>query len=169
MINITESTGFIGSNIMADVNARGCTDLLLVDDLGNKGKWKNIAKRGFLDLVDDRDLEGLLTQITEPIKTVFHIGANSSTTSTDGDEIALVNSLASTSRWKWCSKHKKPFIYASSAVTYRNGNQGFDDHENPEALDRLAALNLYGGSNTIRTNGLSNAPKRAKLHRSGWD
>ena len=60
MIIVTGATGFIGSNIVADLNARGRTDLLLVDDLGTQGKWKNIAKRRFLDLVDYRDLGGLL-------------------------------------------------------------------------------------------------------------
>lgn len=146
MIIVTGATGFIGSNIVADLNARGRTDLLLVDDLGTQGKWKNIAKRRFLDLVDYRDLDGLLGKLKQPAEAVFHMGANSSTTSTDGDEILRVNLHATMAWWKWCTDTGTPFIYASSAATYGDGDEGFDDNEAPEALDKLAPLNLYGWS-----------------------
>ncbi len=145
MIIVTGATGFIGSNIVADLNARGRTDLLLVDDLGTQGKWKNIAKRRFADLVDYRQLDSLLPKL-DRADAVFHMGANSSTTSTDGDEILRVNLQASMTWWKWCTNTQTPFIYASSAATYGDGAQGFNDDQSPEALDRLAPLNLYGWS-----------------------
>ncbi|MEK8085692.1 ADP-glyceromanno-heptose 6-epimerase [Aquabacterium sp. A3] len=145
MIIITGATGFIGSNIVADLNARGRTDLLLVDDLGTQGKWKNIAKRRFLDLVDYRSLDQLLPKL-ERADAVFHMGANSSTTSTDGDEILHVNLHATMAWWRWCTLHGTPFIYASSAATYGDGAQGFADNQNPDALDKLSPLNLYGWS-----------------------
>lgn len=145
MIIITGATGFIGSNIVADLNARGRTDLLLVDDLGTQGKWKNIAKRRFLDIVDYRNLTALLPTLTKA-DAVFHMGANSSTTSTDGDEILEVNLHASMAWWKWCTQTGSPLIYASSAATYGDGNQGFNDDQSQPALDKLAPLNLYGWS-----------------------
>jgi ADP-L-glycero-D-manno-heptose 6-epimerase len=145
MIIVTGATGFIGSNIVADLNARGRTDLLLVDDLGTQGKWKNIAKRRFVDLVDYRELGTLLPTLTQA-DAVFHMGANSSTTSTDGDEILRVNLHATMAWWKWCTHTGTPFIYASSAATYGDGAQGFDDNQSPDALDKLAPLNLYGWS-----------------------
>lgn len=145
MIIVTGATGFIGSNIVADLNERGRTDLLLVDDLGTEGKWKNIAKRRFLDLVDYRHLDQLLPTL-KPADAVFHMGANSSTTSTDGDEILRVNLRATMAWWKWCTDTDTPFIYASSAATYGDGEQGFVDDQSPEALDKLAPLNLYGWS-----------------------
>lgn len=145
MIIVTGATGFIGSNIVADLNARGRTDLLLVDDLGTQGKWKNIAKRRFADLVDYRQLDRLLPTLSQA-DAVFHMGANSSTTSTDGDEILRVNLQASMAWWKWCTDTQTPFIYASSAATYGDGAQGFNDDQSPEALDHLAPLNLYGWS-----------------------
>ena len=74
MIIITGATGFIGSNIVADLNARGRTDLLLVDDPGTQGKWKNIAKRRFLDVVDYRKLDALLPTLTKA-DAVFHMGS----------------------------------------------------------------------------------------------
>jgi len=145
MIIITGATGFIGSNIVADLNARGRTDLLLVDDLGTQDKWKNISKRRFVDLVDYRNLEQLLPKL-KPADAVFHMGANSSTTSTDGDEILRLNLRATIAWWKWCTTHDTPFIYASSAATYGDGTQGFNDDQHPAALDQLAPLNLYGWS-----------------------
>ena len=145
MIIVTGATGFIGSNIVADLNARGRTDVLLVDDLGTQGKWKNIAKRRFLDLVDYRDLDRLLPTL-KAADAVFHMGANSSTTSTDGDEILRVNLHATMAWWKWCTHTGTPFIYASSAATYGDGHQGFNDDQSPDALDQLAPLNLYGWS-----------------------
>jgi ADP-L-glycero-D-manno-heptose 6-epimerase len=145
MIIVTGATGFIGSNIVADLNARGRTDLLLVDDLGTQGKWKNIAKRRFVDLVDYREL-GTLLPTLDRADAVFHMGANSSTTSTDGDEILRVNLHATMAWWQWCTRTGTPFIYASSAATYGDGAQGFDDDQSPEALDKLAPLNLYGWS-----------------------
>ncbi|MEY4766834.1 MAG: ADP-L-glycero-D-manno-heptose-6-epimerase, partial [Pseudomonadota bacterium] len=129
----------------ADLNAQGRTDILLVDDLGTQGKWKNIAKRRFLDLVDYRKLDTLLPTLGKA-DAVFHMGANSSTTSTDGDEILEVNLHATMAWWKWCTQTGTPFIYASSAATYGDGTQGFDDNQAPDDLDQLAPLNLYGWS-----------------------
>jgi ADP-L-glycero-D-manno-heptose 6-epimerase len=145
MIIVTGAAGFIGSNIVAELNAQGRTDLLLVDDLGTQGKWKNIAKRRFLDLVDYRDLDTLLPKL-DKADAVFHMGANSSTTSTDGDEILRVNLHATMAWWHWCTRTGTPFIYASSAATYGDGDQGFDDNQHHDALDQLAPLNLYGWS-----------------------
>jgi ADP-L-glycero-D-manno-heptose 6-epimerase len=145
MIIVTGATGFIGSNIVANLNEHGRTDLLLVDDLGSQGKWKNIAKRRFLDLVDYRNLNELLPTLKQA-DAVFHMGANSSTTTTDGDEILRVNLHATMEWWKWCTNTSTPFIYASSAATYGDGEQGFVDDQSPLALDKLAPLNLYGWS-----------------------
>lgn len=145
MIIVTGATGFIGSNIVADLNARGRTDLLLVDDLGTHGKWKNVAKRRFLNIVGYEELDKLLPTL-EKADAVFHMGANSSTTSTDGDEILRVNLHATMAWWRWCTRTGTPFIYASSAATYGDGQDGSDDNQAPEALDKLAPLNLYGWS-----------------------
>ena len=146
MIIITGATGFIGSNIVADLNERGRTDLLLVDDLGSQNKWKNIAKRRFLDLIDYRDLDGLQARLPDKADAVFHMGANSSTTSTDGDEILHINLHASMFWWKWCTHTQTPLIYASSAATYGDGQEGFDDIQTLDELEKLSPLNLYGWS-----------------------
>jgi ADP-L-glycero-D-manno-heptose 6-epimerase len=145
VIIVTGATGFIGSNLVADLNAAGISDILLVDTLGHESKWKNIAKRRFADIVLPSEVEALLPKLPRA-DVVYHLGANSSTTVTDGDSILLGNFRASTRWWKWCAQTGTPLIYASSAATYGDGARGFDDEQTPEALDALRPLNLYGWS-----------------------
>jgi ADP-L-glycero-D-manno-heptose 6-epimerase len=145
VIIVTGATGFIGSNIVADLNAAGRSDIVLVDDLGTQAKWKNIAKRRFHDIVFPSELDSLLAKLTGG-DVVFHMGANSSTTATDGDEILRCNFRTSKRLWEWCSTTRTPFIYASSAATYGDGAQGFNDDQAPDVLDGLRPLNLYGWS-----------------------
>jgi ADP-L-glycero-D-manno-heptose 6-epimerase len=145
MIIVTGATGFIGSNLIADLNAAGRNDVILVDELGAEGKWRNIAKRSFQDIVLPSELRALLGGLPGA-DIVYHLGANSSTTAVDGDEILRSNYRTSKTLWEWCSRTKTPLIYASSAATYGDGSIGFADEESVEALDRLQPLNLYGWS-----------------------
>lgn len=145
MIIVTGATGFIGSNLVADLNEAGRTDIVLIDWLGSDGKWKNLAKRRYLDIVSPDDAKEFLSGL-QKADVVFHLGANSSTTATDGDEILHTNFHASQMWWRWCSSAGVPLIYASSAATYGDGGHGFDDDATTAALDRLQPLNLYGWS-----------------------
>jgi ADP-L-glycero-D-manno-heptose 6-epimerase len=145
VIIVTGATGFIGSNIVADLNAAGRSDIILVDDLGSQAKWKNIAKRRFQDVVLPAELEALLGRLPGG-DVVYHMGANSSTTATDGDAILISNFRTSKTLWEWCARTRTPFIYASSAATYGDGALGFRDDQSLEALDALRPLNLYGWS-----------------------
>jgi ADP-L-glycero-D-manno-heptose 6-epimerase len=145
VIIVTGATGFIGSNLVAELNSAGIDDVVLVDDLGGGSKWKNIAKRRFADIVLPSDLGSLLSKI-DGADAVYHMGANSSTTTTDGDAILRSNFQASKRWWQWCTATGTPLIYASSAATYGDGASGFDDDERREALDALRPLNLYGWS-----------------------
>lgn len=74
------------------------------------------------------------------------MGAISSTTETDVDKIVQNNFILSRDLWRWCAKYNVRFIYASSAATYGDGTQGFDDNDAPEALAQLRPLNAYGWS-----------------------
>jgi ADP-L-glycero-D-manno-heptose 6-epimerase len=145
VIIVTGATGFIGSNVVADLNAAGRTDIILVDDLGIQAKWKNIAKRRFEDIVLPAEVDTLLGKLSGA-DAVYHLGANSSTTSTDGDAILLSNFRASKKWWDWCSATRTPLLYASSAATYGDGASGFIDDQSFESLDALRPLNLYGWS-----------------------
>lgn len=145
MIIVTGATGFIGSNILADLNAAGRDDIVLVDDLGTQDKWKNIAKRRFQDIVLPSELDAFLRKVPGS-DVIYHMGANSSTTATDGDAILLSNFRTSKYLWEWCSRTRTPLIYASSAATYGDGVLGFKDDQALDVLDSLRPLNLYGWS-----------------------
>jgi ADP-L-glycero-D-manno-heptose 6-epimerase len=145
MILVTGGAGFIGSNICADLEAAGRQDIVVADTLGHEGKWRNIAKRNLRDVIFPVEIEPWLAG-RAGLDAVIHMGADSSTTVTDGDHIIRNNFRLSTRLWDWCAGTGTPFIYASSAATYGDGTQGFDDAASPEALARLRPLNLYGWS-----------------------
>jgi ADP-L-glycero-D-manno-heptose 6-epimerase len=145
MIVLTGGAGFIGSNIAADLNAAGTTDIVIADSLGTDEKWRNIAKRRFLDIVFPDEIEAFLGA-RDDVAAIVHMGAVSSTTARDADAIVRSNFRLSTRLWNWCARQRVPLIYASSAATYGDGGQGFRDDESDAALDRLAPLNLYGWS-----------------------
>jgi ADP-L-glycero-D-manno-heptose 6-epimerase len=74
------------------------------------------------------------------------MGAISDTTATDGDLVMENNFRLSLRLLDWCTEHRTPFIYASSAATYGDGSAGFDDDWTPGALRQLKPMNLYGWS-----------------------
>jgi ADP-L-glycero-D-manno-heptose 6-epimerase len=80
------------------------------------------------------------------LDAIIHLGAISSTTATDGDEIIDINFRLSLRLLEWCASTRTPFIYASSAATYGDGGQGFGDSSSPTELKRLKPMNLYGWS-----------------------
>lgn len=142
MILVTGGAGFIGSNLVAALTARG-EEVVVLDELGNEEKWRNLADAVLAGLLPPAAVDAALGM--KP-RAILHLGAISATTVRDGDLVAETNFTLSLKLWDWCTKHEIPFIYASSAATYGNGDQGFDDEETPEGLARLRPLNLYGWS-----------------------
>jgi ADP-L-glycero-D-manno-heptose 6-epimerase len=116
---------------------------VVVDTLGSDGKWRNLAKHPPAQIVHPDAFETFLDR-HPPIEMVFHLGAVSETTAIDGDHTWATNVELSRRIWEWCAARKVRMVYASSAATYGNGSQGFDDDNAPAALARLRPLNLYG-------------------------
>ena len=144
MLLVTGGAGFIGSNVVASLNEAGRTDIAVNDILGSDGKRRNLAKRQFADFVPPADLLRWLDG--RKLEAVVHLGAISDTTATDADLVLATNYQLSLKLLDWCTKTGTRFIYASSAATYGDGNQGFNDDWSPAALDRLKPMNLYGWS-----------------------
>ncbi len=143
MLVVTGGGGFIGSVLAAALNEAGHDRLVIVDRFGSSEKWRNIAKREFLDILPIDGLLPWLDRYGGEVDTVFHLGANSSTFETDADAIIAGNLNYSIALWRWCAAAGKPLVYASSAATYGDGTAGFDDGVD---LARLRPLNLYGWS-----------------------
>src|SRR5689334_18166725 len=144
MLLVTGGAGFIGSNVVAALNDSGRSDVVVCDLLGNDGKWRNLAKRQLVDIVPPAELMDWLKG--RKLDAVIHLGAISATTATDGDLVFESNFRMSMRLLEWCTAGAVPFIYASSAATYGDGETGFDDAASPRALKRRRRLILCGGS-----------------------
>ena len=144
MLLVTGGAGFIGSNVVAALNDAGRADVAVCDLLGHDGKWRNLAKRQLADILPPAELPSWLNG--RRLDAVIHLGAISETTATDGDLVIETNFRLSMRLLDWCTANATPFIYASSAATYGDGEQGFDDDPSLMALKALRPMNLYGWS-----------------------
>src|SRR5580704_16716323 len=127
MLVVTGGGGFIGSALVWALNEAGHADIVIADRFGHGEKWRNVAKRDFFEIVTIEGLPAWLDRFGDEVEAVFHLGANSSTTETDADLIVETNLNSSIALWRWCAAHRKKLIYASSAATFGDGTQGFDD------------------------------------------
>src|SRR6202163_4370783 len=144
MFLVTGGAGFIGSNVVAGLNEAGRSDVAVNDMLGSDCKWRNLGKRQLADFIFPADLFAWLEN--RKLDAVIHLGAISSTTATDADQMVANNFHLSLKLLDWCTRTRTPFIYASSAATYGDGEAGFVDDSSPAALRRLRPMNLYGWS-----------------------
>ena len=149
MIIVTGGAGFIGSAIVAALNQRGQSDILVVDELGTSEKWKNLRALVYADYLEKDDFLELILNggLMSDVEAVFHMGACSSTTEMDmsfliRNNFEYTRSLALATR-----EIGARFIYASSAATYGDGTQGFDDDESQ--IHTLRPLNPYGYSKQL--------------------
>jgi len=141
MIIVTGGAGFIGSNLVRGLNRRGIDDVLVVDDLENGEKHLGLNALEFRDLVDYRDFAERLDSFgREEIEAVFHQGACSDTMESDGRYMMRVNYEYSKRLLEFC-QGRCPFLYASSAAVYGDGDAGFR-----EELECEWPLNVYAFS-----------------------
>ena len=146
MYIVTGATGFIGSNLLAAMEERGYKDIVAVDCFGDGSKWMNVAKRGALSFLFPEELKDFALSHADEIKGVLHLGAISSTTERDVDNIVKNNVQLTTRLFDFCRHYGIPLIYASSAATYGDGSLGFSDHDNLDFITSLRPLNAYGWS-----------------------
>ena len=145
---VTGGAGFIGSNIVAKLSEDRDLDVVVCDRLreAELGKWRNIAKHPIGDFVAPDDMFNWLEKRWRDVEVVIHMAAVSTTMEPDADKIVHANFTLSRDLFRWCADRQRRFIYASSAATYGDGAQGFDDDNDFEALAALRPLNTYGWS-----------------------
>lgn len=143
LIVVTGGAGFIGSNIVKALNDQGQSNIMVVDDLTDGTKFVNISD---CEISDYLDKEQFLKELEKPagigkeISAILHQGACSSTTEWDGRYMMQNNYEYSKTLLHYCVNHSVPFIYASSAAVYGQGENFAEsrEHEQP--------LNVYGYS-----------------------
>jgi ADP-L-glycero-D-manno-heptose 6-epimerase len=140
---VTGGAGFIGSALVWRLNQLGETDILIVDDMDETDKWKNLAPLKFADYLDKYDFAEDLDKF-KGVETILHMGACSSTTETDSNYMMQNNYQYTRDLAEWAVAHHARFIYASSAATYGDGSAGMND--GTDELGQLRPLNVYGYS-----------------------
>lgn len=146
MYVVTGGAGFIGSNIVSGMAARGLGPIVVVDRLKEDDRWRNIAKHELFDVILPDQLLTFLETHVARVEAIIHMGAISATTERDADLIIDNNFRYPMGLWRWCAGHDVRLIYASSAATYGDGSLGFDDDGSTEGLANLKPLNAYGWS-----------------------
>ena len=144
MIVVTGGAGFIGSNLINFLESQNSQEIVSVD-------WNNYKNAHYfnnknLKKVSPDNLELFLNKHNKSINLIIHLGAVTSTTETDAKLIINNNINLSLFIWSWCVENKKRLIYASSAATYGDGSNNFEDQEKNNYLSKLIPLNLYGWS-----------------------
>lgn len=146
MIVVTGAAGFIGSNLVRRLHERGHA-VAIVDKFDDP-----VIEARASTYLDGLDLKARIEASTatrfldahrSDISALIHQGACSDTTVRDRDFVMQNNYEYSKSLWGWCAQAQRPFIYASSASTYGQGELGFSERTN---LWRLRPLSLYGQS-----------------------
>ena len=143
-IVVTGAAGFIGSNIIAGLNARGIDDIIAVDDMTQGDKFRNLADLRIADYVDaDTFYDAFAAGQYGQIEAVFHEGACSDTMEQNGKYMMANNYAVSWHLYQSCQKRGARLLYASSAATYGGANTFRED----PAFE--LPLNVYGYSKLL--------------------
>jgi ADP-L-glycero-D-manno-heptose 6-epimerase len=146
MIIVTGGAGFIGSNLVAALGAENSREIAVCDRLSSGEKWRNLCRHTVSEFIEPAELLDFVQSHRDQIEVIVHLGAISSTTETDAGRVIADNFVFSSRLWDWCVATGCRIIYASSAATYGDGSNGFDDDASIEHLTRLRPLNLYAWS-----------------------
>ncbi len=141
---VTGAAGFIGSNIVKGLNARGMTNIIAVDDLTEGDKFRNLADLQIADYVAAADFYDRFSSGTYgKVEAIFHEGACSDTMESDGAYMMRNNFSLSCQLFAACQMQGTRLLYASSAAVYG----GSDTFAESPKFER--PLNVYGYSKLL--------------------
>ncbi len=151
-ILVTGGAGLIGSAIVYRLNQMGYENIVIVDSLKDGEKWQNLRALRFADYFekDDGFYEELSSGLLDkkyPFQVIFHLGNCSDTTEPDASYLIENNFACGKLLADYCVRRGVRMVYASSAATYGDGEQGFKDDE--KTIHLLRPLNKYGYSKQI--------------------
>ena len=106
MYVVTGGAGFIGSNLLATLEARGLGPLAAIDRTDDAHKIRNTAKRDTKYFIAPEQTFDFLDFQARNIKGIFHLGALTSTTERDLVKLDEVNVRLSRALWAWCTRHR---------------------------------------------------------------
>ena len=141
---VTGAAGFIGSCMTSKLNSEGVEDIVIVDDFSRQDRVLNWKNKKYLSAIDRKEFLQWFNDNAVQVDGVYHLGARTDTTEFDWKIFEELNVEYSKSIWEICAKHNIPLIYASSAATYGNGENGYSD--SIDNIERLKPLNPYGRS-----------------------
>ena len=146
MYIVTGGAGLIGSAIIAALNARGISDILVVDHRGTSDKWKNLAPLAYDDYLEKELFREKLRkgEFGGNVEGVFHLGACSSTTERDASYLIDNNFRYTAELAEFCVAKGIRMVYASSCATYGDGSKGYVDDD--DRIEELRPMNMYGYS-----------------------
>ena len=163
MIVVTGGAGFIGSNLVRELNVRGRDDIVVVDDLRAGRKFLNLVACDIADYWDrDEFLERLENGAIARPEAIFHQGACAVTTEWDGRYMLDNNYRYSVRLYEYCAANEVPLIYASSAAVY-GASKVFK--EDDRAAER--PLNVYGYSKLLFDQYVRRHARRARAQVAG--
>jgi ADP-L-glycero-D-manno-heptose 6-epimerase len=141
---VTGGAGFIGSNLVRRLVDETGDEVIVVDNLTDGHKFRNLAALPIADYLDkDEFLDCLDSRFSSGVKSIFHQGACSTTTEWDGRYMMKNNYAYSRTLLHHCLAHNIPFIYASSAAVYGSSTRFGESQENE------LPLNVYGWSKLL--------------------
>ncbi|MGA2653931.1 MAG: ADP-glyceromanno-heptose 6-epimerase [Terracidiphilus sp.] len=148
MLIVTGGAGFIGSNLVHELNAHGITDILVVDNLANVKKFRNLHGARYVDYMDKREFRRAIAENVlgaGKIEAILHQGACSNTLEDDGVYMMDNNFQCTKEVLAFAIRESAPLVFASTAAVYGLSGPG---HFTP-SLENERPLNVYGYSKLV--------------------